>query len=84
MKPSEAEPAAAIRLGLPSISGPRLYADAGGLLSYGMDDRDNFKLSAAHVVKVANGVSPATLPVETVEYLAPRGRLDYFVDGSKN
>jgi putative ABC transport system substrate-binding protein len=56
--------AAAIRLGLPSISGPRLYADAGGLLSYGMDDRDNFKLSAAHVVKVANGVSPATLPVE--------------------
>jgi HD-GYP domain-containing protein (c-di-GMP phosphodiesterase class II) len=28
-------------------------------------------------------LSPAKLPVETVEYLAPRGRLDYYVEGSK-
>ena len=31
---------------------------------------------------VQTAVSPAKLPVETVEYLAPRGRLDYFVEGS--
>ncbi|WP_407278333.1 HD domain-containing phosphohydrolase [Aromatoleum evansii] len=35
-------------------------------------------------LKVEAALSPATLPVETVEYLAPRGRLDYFVDGSRN
>jgi len=56
--------ATATKLGLPSVSGPRVFADAGGLMSYGMDMRDDFRLSAAHVVKVANGVSPATLPIE--------------------
>jgi putative ABC transport system substrate-binding protein len=55
---------AATKLGLPSISGPRVFADAGGLMTYGMDIRDDFRLSAAHVVKVANGVNPATLPIE--------------------
>ena len=56
--------AAAIRHGLPSISGPRLFAEAGGLISYGADMADDYRLSAAHVVKVATGVSPATLPIE--------------------
>ena len=55
---------AAIRLKLPSISSPKVYADAGGLMSYGMDTRDDFRLSAAYVVKVGNGVKPADLPVE--------------------
>jgi HD-GYP domain-containing protein (c-di-GMP phosphodiesterase class II) len=32
---------------------------------------------------VESVVSPAKLPVETVEYLAPRGRLDYFVESHK-
>lgn len=35
-------------------------------------------------LKVESALSPAVLPVETVEYLAPRGRLDYYVEGSKN
>lgn len=35
-------------------------------------------------LKVETAISPAILPVETVEYLSPRGRLDYFVEGSKN
>ncbi|NMG74894.1 HD-GYP domain-containing protein [Aromatoleum diolicum] len=34
-------------------------------------------------LKVEAALSPAKLPVETVEYLAPRGRLDYFVEGSE-
>lgn len=32
---------------------------------------------------VESALSPAELPVETVEYLAPRGRLDYYIEGSK-
>lgn len=63
--------AAALKLNLPSISSPKIYADAGGLMSYGMDLRDEFKLSAAYVVKVGNGARPADLPIElptTVEF----------------
>jgi putative tryptophan/tyrosine transport system substrate-binding protein len=56
--------AAAIHLRLPSITGSRLYAEAGGLMAYGMDILDDFRLVAAHVVKVAHGSNPATLPVE--------------------
>ena len=26
-------------------------------------------------------ISPAKLPVDVVEYLAPRGRVDYYVEG---
>jgi HD-GYP domain-containing protein (c-di-GMP phosphodiesterase class II) len=33
---------------------------------------------------IESALSAAKLPVETVEYLAPRGRLDYFVEGSKS
>ncbi|NMG63412.1 DUF3391 domain-containing protein [Azoarcus indigens] len=33
-------------------------------------------------LKVASALSPAKLPVEVVEYLAPRGRVDYYVEGS--
>ncbi len=54
----------ALRLGLPSISSPRMFAQAGGLISYGADMSDDYRLSAVHVVKVANGVNPATLPIE--------------------
>ena len=56
--------AAAIQLRLPSITGSRLYAEAGGLMAYGMDILDDFRLVAARVVKVAQGANPATLPVE--------------------
>lgn len=30
---------------------------------------------------VTNAVNPATLPLEVVEYLAPRGRVDYYIEG---
>jgi hypothetical protein len=33
-------------------------------------------------LSVETAMSPAKLPVEIVEYLSPRGRLDYFVEGS--
>lgn len=33
-------------------------------------------------LKIKCAVSPAKLPVEVVEYLAPRGRIDYYVEAS--
>ena len=55
---------AAIRHKLPLISGPRVFATAGALISYGMDMTDEFRQSAAYVVKVSNGTKPADLPFE--------------------
>ncbi|RIX46949.1 MAG: DUF3391 domain-containing protein [Rhodocyclales bacterium GT-UBC] len=31
--------------------------------------------------KVESAISPAKLPIEVVEYLAPRGRVDYYIEG---
>ena len=31
---------------------------------------------------IVNAVNPATLPLAVVEYLAPRGRVDYYVEGA--
>lgn len=31
---------------------------------------------------VVSAVNPATLPLEVVEYLAPRGRVDYYIEGA--
>ncbi len=33
-------------------------------------------------LKVEASVSPATLPMAVVEYLAPRGRVDYYIEGA--
>jgi hypothetical protein len=30
---------------------------------------------------ITAAISPAKLPVEIVEYLAPRGRVDYYIEG---
>ncbi len=62
--------AAATKLGLPSISGPRFFAADGGLMSFGMDMADDYRLCAAHGVKVANGINPSTLPIEQPTQLA--------------
>ncbi|MGB4673186.1 MAG: HD domain-containing phosphohydrolase [Azovibrio sp.] len=33
-------------------------------------------------LKIEAALSPARLPLETVEYLAPRGRIDYYIEGT--
>jgi ABC-type uncharacterized transport system substrate-binding protein len=54
----------AIRNRLPAISTGREYAEAGLLMSYGVDFRDLFRGSAVFVDKILKGVKPADLPVE--------------------
>jgi putative ABC transport system substrate-binding protein len=54
----------AIRNRLPAISVAREYAEAGLLLTYGVDFRDVFRRTAVFVDKIFKGAKPAELPVE--------------------
>ena len=49
---------------LPSISGYREYAEAGGLMSYGASLADIYRRSATYVDKILKGAKPADIPVE--------------------
>jgi putative ABC transport system substrate-binding protein len=49
---------------LPTIFGPREYAQAGGLIAYGSDFNDLSRRAADYVDKILKGASPANLPVE--------------------
>jgi putative tryptophan/tyrosine transport system substrate-binding protein len=49
---------------LPSIFGWKMYAEAGGLLSYGPVQHEAFARLAVYVDKILKGAKPADLPVE--------------------
>jgi putative ABC transport system substrate-binding protein len=49
---------------LPSIYGVRAYPDAGGLMSYGLDQVDSYRRAAGFVSRILKGAKPADLPVE--------------------
>ena len=49
---------------LPSVSGDREQAEAGGLISYGPSRLDMFRRAATHVDKILKGAKPTDLPVE--------------------
>ena len=55
----------AARYRLPAIYPFRLFAEVGGLLSYGVDLTDNFRRAAAYVDRILKGAKPSELPVET-------------------
>jgi len=49
---------------LPTIFANKAYLSGGGLMSYGPDIVESFRLAVIHVDKILKGASPASLPVE--------------------
>jgi putative ABC transport system substrate-binding protein len=49
---------------LPAMYGTRAYADAGGLMSYGMNYADQMRRVATFVDKILKGAKPEDLPIE--------------------
>ena len=54
----------AIKSRLPTVYLLREHAEAGGLLTYGVDLRDSFWRAAVYVDKILKGAKPGDLPVE--------------------
>ena len=54
----------AARSRLPSMFGVALFADSGGLMSYGSNASERWRRAAIYVDKILRGVKPADLPVE--------------------
>ena len=49
---------------LPSVSPVKEYAEAGGLMSYGVNYELHYRRAATYVDKILKGAKPADLPVE--------------------
>jgi putative tryptophan/tyrosine transport system substrate-binding protein len=55
--------AAAARHSVPAIYEWRQFAEAGGLMSYGVDLADAYRQAGGYVAKILNGAKPADLPI---------------------
>ena len=49
---------------LPAVYGSREFVDVGGLVSYGADFREGWRVAARYVDKILKGAKPADLPIE--------------------
>ena len=54
----------AARIRLPAVYGNRDFVEAGGLMSYGVDRRQQSRRAADYVDRILKGAKPADLPVE--------------------
>ena len=57
--------AAAANHQLPAVYSFRGYVAEGGLISYGIDQAEPYRLSAGYVDRILKGEKPADLPVQT-------------------
>jgi putative tryptophan/tyrosine transport system substrate-binding protein len=56
--------ASALALRLPTIYNFREHVEDGGLISFGIDLRENYRRAAYFVIRILKGAKPADLPVE--------------------
>jgi putative tryptophan/tyrosine transport system substrate-binding protein len=49
---------------VPTVYPYRFMVDAGGLISYGIDNVDLFRRAATYVDRILKGTNPADLPVQ--------------------
>ena len=54
----------AAKSGLPGMYNNSQFVEAGGLMSYASDQREEFRRAAVYVDKVLKGTKPSDLPVE--------------------
>ena len=54
----------AARYRIPAVYETRLFAEAGGLLSYGPLSRERFQRMALYVDRILRGAQPGELPIE--------------------
>jgi putative ABC transport system substrate-binding protein len=54
----------ALRHAMPTISQFREFPAAGGLMSYGANIRETYRLAGVYVGRILNGAKPADLPVQ--------------------
>jgi putative ABC transport system substrate-binding protein len=54
----------ALRHRLPSIYPYRFFAEAGGLMTYGNDQHDNYRRAAIYADRILKGIKPSDLPVQ--------------------
>jgi putative ABC transport system substrate-binding protein len=49
---------------VPAIYEVRVFGDAGGLMSYGVDMPDHYRRVAIYIDKILKGTKPADVPIE--------------------
>jgi putative ABC transport system substrate-binding protein len=54
----------ALKEGWPTIAGPEAFADAGALLTYGVNRAELHRRAAHYVDKILKGAKPGDLPIE--------------------